>query len=172
MRAALALASVVLASLMLAQPHGADPAAQEQALPKIAPAPDFALPDSAGLTVSLQSYRGKVVLLDFWATWCHGCKEEIPWFSEFSRKDSRQGLAVIGVALDEEGWKVVKPFLATANVPYRIVVGDEALAKKYGIQEMPDAFLIDRQGRIAATYVGLVDRENIEANIGRMLLTR
>lgn len=135
------------------------------------PAPEFALKDSSGRTVTLKKYRGKVVLLDFWATWCHGCKEEIPWFAEFERKYAKQGLAVVGVSLDEEGWKVVTPFLATEKAPYRMILGDEPTAKKYGIESMPDAFLIDRRGRIAAAYVGLVDRENVESNI-RALLTQ
>jgi cytochrome c biogenesis protein CcmG/thiol:disulfide interchange protein DsbE len=135
-------------------------------------APEFALKNSAGKTMTLQKYRGKVVLLDFWATWCHGCKEEIPWFAEFQRKYAGQGLQVVGVSLDEEGWKAVKPFLATADVPYHILLGDEPLAKKYGIESMPDTFLIDRKGRIAASYTGLVDRENVEANLRAMLAKR
>lgn len=135
-------------------------------------APDFALKDSSGETVTLKKYRGKVVLLDFWATWCHGCKEEIPWFAEFERKYSAKGLAVVGVSLDEEGWKVVKPFLGSTDVPYRIVLGDDVTAKKYNISNMPDTFLIDRHGRIAATYVGLVDKNDVEANIQKMLASR
>ena len=135
-------------------------------------APEFALKDSAGKTVALKKYRGKVVLLDFWATWCHGCKEEIPWFADFQRKYAAKGLQVVGVSLDEEGWKVVKPFLATTDVPYRILLGDEPLAKKYGIENMPDAVLIDRKGRIAAAYTGLVDRDNLDANLRAMLAQR
>jgi peroxiredoxin len=131
--------------------------------------PANALKDSSGKTATLQDYRGKVILLDFWATWCHGCKQEIPWFSEFERKYAPKGLTVVGVSLDEEGWKLVKPFLETAKVPYRIVLGDNPTAKKYGIENMPDTFLIDRHGRIAATYVGLVDKDNVEENIRAML---
>ena len=133
------------------------------------PAPEFALKDSSGKTVRLKKYRGKVILLDFWATWCHGCKEEIPWFSEFERKYGTKGLTVVGVSLDEEGWKVVKPFLETTKVPYRMLLGDDATAKRYGIENMPDAYLIDRKGRVAATYVGLVDKDDVETNIRTML---
>jgi peroxiredoxin len=104
--------------------------------------------------------------------WSHGCVQEMPWFVEFDRKYTKQGLRVLGVSLDEGGWKVVKPFIEKTKVPYRIVLGDDATAKKYAIENMPDTFLIDRQGRIAATYVGLVDRENIEANVRTMLSTR
>ena len=132
-------------------------------------APEFALTDSFGKKATLEQYRGKVVLLDFWATWCHGCKEEIPWFVEFSRKYSAQGLTVVGVSLDEEGWKVVRPFLGSAHIPYSIILGDDATAKKYAIANMPDTFLIDRRGRIAATYVGLVDKGDVEKNILAML---
>jgi peroxiredoxin len=133
------------------------------------PAPEFVLKDSSGRTVKLDQYRGKVVLLDFWATWCHGCKEEIPWFSEFERKYRSKGLVVVGVSLDEDGWKVVKPFMKTAKPPYRMVLGDDATAKKYGIVSMPDTFLIDGRARLAAIYTGLVDKEDIEANIRAML---
>jgi cytochrome c biogenesis protein CcmG/thiol:disulfide interchange protein DsbE len=117
-------------------------------------------------------YRGKVVLLDFWATWCGGCKEEIPWFSEFQRTYGGKDFAVVGVSLDDGGWNVVKPFLARANIPYGILLGDEATAQKYGIQPMPDTFLIDRKGRVAAAYAGVVDKANIEANIKAVLSQR
>ena len=129
------------------------------------PAPEFALKDSSDNLVSLKNYRGKVILLDFWATWCGGCKEEIPWFSEFERKYGGKGFSVVGVSLDDDGWRVVKPFIQSAGVPYRIVLGDEETAKKYGTGNMPDTFLIDRNGRIAAKYVGLVDKDDVESNI-------
>jgi len=133
------------------------------------PAADFALADASGKTVQLKDYRGKVVLLDFWATWCHGCKQEIPWFSEFQKTYGAKGLAVVGVSLDEGGWKVLKPFLADAHVPYQMVLGDDAIAKRYGIETMPDTFLIDRNGRVAAAYTGLVDKDDVEANIKALL---
>ncbi|HSK43796.1 MAG TPA: TlpA disulfide reductase family protein, partial [Candidatus Binatia bacterium] len=135
-------------------------------------APEFALEDSAGKTATLKDYRGRVVVLDFWATWCHGCKEEIPWFAEFERTYGAQGLSVVGVSMDDEGWKVVKPFIQEAKVPYRIVLGNDATAQKYGIQAMPDTFLIDRQGKIAAAYTGMVDKDAVEKNIRAMIAER
>ena len=134
------------------------------------PAPALDLRDSKGKLATIQQYRGKVVLLDFWATWCTGCKQEIPWFTEFQKKFGTKDFAVVGVSLDEGGWGVLKPFLAKSHIPYRMLLGDDQTAKRYAIENMPDTFLIDSQGKIAATYrAGLVDRENIEANIRTLL---
>lgn len=156
--------------LMASEPSGSAapllPASQRK------PAPEFALQDSFGKTVSLKDYRGKVVLLDFWATWCHGCKLEIPWFAEFSRKYGNKGVAVVGVSLDSDGWKVVSPFIKTEQIPYQIVLGNDTVAKSYSIENMPDTFLIDREGRIAAVYNGMVDRQNIDENLRAMLTER
>ncbi len=136
-------------------------------------APEFALQDSSGNPVRLKDYRGKVVLLDFWATWCHGCKQEIPWFSAFEKAYQAKGFAVIGVSMDEGGWAVLKPFLAENHVPYRMLLGDEATFKRYGIESLPDTFLIDRQGKIAAAYKAvLVDKDDVEANIKAVLSQR
>ncbi len=136
-------------------------------------APQLALKDSSGKTISLTDYRGKAVLLDFWATWCTGCKMEIPWFSEFQKAYGAQGFAVVGVSMDEGGWSVVKPFLAETHVPYPILLGDDPTAQRFGIQNLPDTFLIDRQGRVAVAYkAGLVDKNDVEANIKALLSQR
>ena len=137
------------------------------------PAPVFAIQDSHGKALNLDQYRGKVVLLDFWATWCDGCKEEIPWFEAFHRKYRSKGLAVIGVSLDGDGWKVLRPFLKNGmKIPYRIALGDDATAGLFKIETMPDTFMIDREGRVAATYRGLVDRDDIEKNLQTMLAAK
>lgn len=134
------------------------------------PAPQFALQDSSGKTIQPNEYRGKVVLLDFWATWCTGCKEEIPWFSAFRKTYGKQGLAIVGISMDEAGWNVLRPFLVKNPIPYPIVLGDNTTAQRYGIESLPDTFLIDRDGKIAAAYkAGLVDRNDIEANIKALL---
>jgi len=133
-------------------------------------APDLRLKDASGKAVALTDYRGKIVLLDFWATWCTGCKEEIPWFSEFQSRYGAKGFAVLGVSMDEGGWNVVKPFLAENNVPYPVLLGDKPTAQRFGITNLPDTFLIDRTGRIAASYKGvLVKREDVEARIRTLL---
>jgi len=136
-------------------------------------APHFVLQDASGKTAKFEEYRGKVVLLDFWATWCTGCKKEIPWFSEFQKTYGPKGFAVVGVSMDQEGWKVLRPFLAEHQIPYRMLLGDEATSKRYGIESLPDTFLIDRKGKIAAAYKAvLVDKDNVEAQIKTLVSER
>ena len=98
---------------------------------------------------------------------------EIPWFSEFQRTYGAKGFVVVGVSMDEGGWRVLKPFLAETHVPYPILLGDSPTARRFGIQSMPDTYLIDRQGRVAAAYLtGLVDRDDVEVNIKALLTER
>lgn len=132
-------------------------------------APDFSLTDANGATVRLSAYRGKVVLLDFWVTWCGGCKVEIPWFVEFEDTYKDDGLAVIGVSYDEEGWEVVRPFLDEQKVNYPVVLGDERLSTQYDVTALPKTLLIDREGKIAVTHVGLVEKGKFEKQIQALL---
>ena len=167
----LAIATLLAGGILMAsEPAGAPAALLPAAQRKLAAG--FALQDSSGKTMSLKDYRGKVVLLDFWATWCHGCKLEIPWFAELSQKYRNKGVAVVGVSLDSDGWKVVTPFVKTTQIPYQIVLGNDDVAKAYGIESMPDTFLIDRQGHIAAVYNGLVDKQNVDENLRGLLSER
>ena len=133
-------------------------------------APDFALKDADGKTVHLADYKGKVVLLDFWATYCGPCKIEIPWFMDFERKHKDQGFSVLGVSMDDEGWEVVKPFLADLGVNYRVVIGNDGTADSYGgVDALPTTFLIDRTGKIAAVHVGLASKKDFEDGIQELL---
>jgi len=133
-------------------------------------APEFALKDADGKLVHLSDYRGKVVLLDFWATWCGPCKIEIPWFMDMQRKNKDRGFEVLGVSMDDEGWEVVKPFLADLQVNYRVVIGNDATAQLYGgVDALPTTFLIDRGGKIAAVHVGLASRRDFEDGIEELL---
>jgi peroxiredoxin len=134
------------------------------------PAPDFTLKDADGRTVKLSDYRGKVVLLDFWATWCGPCKIEIPWFMDMERRKKDRGFAVLGVAMDDEGWEVVRPFIAELGVNYRILMGNDETAQRYGgIESLPTTFLIDRAGRIAAVHVGVTGREDFDDGVEELL---
>jgi peroxiredoxin len=136
------------------------------------PAPNFSLQDADGRTVQLSDYRGKVVLLNFWATWCGPCKMEIPWFVEFERKHKDQGFAVVGVSMDEDGWQAVKPFASKVGINYRILMGSDSTAQLYGgIDSLPTTFVIDRDGRIAAVHVGLVSKSSYEKDINEILRT-
>src|SRR5216110_2326776 len=106
------------------------------------PAPDFVLKDSTGATVSLAAHKGNVVLLDFWATWCHGCKTEIPWFMDFATNYRRRGLSVIGAARDDDGWTSVGPYAKEKKMNYPVVVGSDDLAQRYNVTSLPVTFLI------------------------------
>jgi peroxiredoxin len=132
-------------------------------------APEFTLTDAEGASIKLAGYKGKVVLLNFWATWCHGCQQEIPWFVQFESKYRERGLAVIGVSMDDDGWKSVRPFLNERKLNYTVVIGNEPLGKAYGLNSMPMTLLINREGKIAASYSGVVDREKCESKIRDLL---
>ncbi len=137
------------------------------------PAPDFTLQDSRGAMVKLSSYRGKVVLLDFWGTWCGPCKIEIPWFMEFEQELKPRGFAVLGVSMDDDGWSVVRPYIETRKVNYRIVLGNDKVAGLYGgVDAMPTTFLIDRSGRIAAVHQGLSAKDAFKNEIIQLLDAR
>ena len=136
-------------------------------------APSFTLPDIDGGTATLADYAGRVLLLNFWATWCGPCRAEMPWFVEFQGAFADQGFAVLGVSTDEPGWDLVRPFLEAAPVNYRIALADtvERLAPfPPGIGDiLPTTWLIDRQGRIAAEHVGIVNRDAIDDEIQLLL---
>jgi len=128
------------------------------------------LQDIDGKPVKLSHYKGKVVLLDFWATWCPPCKLEIPWFMDLERKDKYRGFEVLGVAMDDNGWEDVKPFIAQMKINYRVIAGDDATSDKYGgVEDLPTTFLIDKQGKIAAIHIGLAGRKEFEDGVEELL---
>jgi cytochrome c biogenesis protein CcmG/thiol:disulfide interchange protein DsbE len=134
------------------------------------PAPAFKLKDSSGGEVKLADLKGKVVLLNFWATWCGPCEVEIPWFVEFEQKYKDQGFAVLGVSFDDDGWISVRPYMATHKINYRVAIGSDELSQVYGgVDSLPTSFIIDRSGRIAATHVGLVDKRDYQDEIIKLL---
>lgn len=133
-------------------------------------APNFTLKDSNGTQVKLTDYRGKVVLLNFWATWCGPCKIEIPWFTEFEQTFKDRGFAVIGVSMDDDGWDVVKPYITRAKINYRVLLGDEPTSQIYGgVDSLPTTFLIDRDGKIASIHIGLVGKNDYQNEILKLL---
>jgi peroxiredoxin len=133
-------------------------------------APDFALTDASGRNIRLSDMRGKVVLLNFWATWCQPCQREIPWFVEFQRSNESRGFTVLGVSMDDGGWNAVNPFLQVKQVNYPVVIGNDRVAGLYGgLQALPLTLIIDRAGRIAAVHEGLCKRDEYERDISALL---
>ena len=135
------------------------------------PAPDFTLTDSNGSKVKLSDYRGKVVLLNFWATWCGPCVVEIPWFQEFEQQFKSRGLEVVGVSMDDDGWSAVKPYIAEHKLNYRILLGDDSVSQLYGgLEALPTTFIIDRDGKIAyPPHVGLAGKNEYASEIESLL---
>ena len=134
------------------------------------PAPNFSLKDADGNAVNLADYRGKVVLVNFWATWCGPCEAEIPWFIEFEKKYKDQGFAVLGVSMDDDGWKSVRPYVASHKINYRIMIGSEVVSQQFGeIESLPTSFVLDREGRIASNHIGLVDKVDYQNEIVKLL---
>jgi len=132
--------------------------------------PDFALKDVTGATVKLSDYKGKVVLLNFWATWCGPCKIEIPWFMDFEKTYKDREFAVVGVSMDEDGWDAVKPYIEQHKLNYRVVVGNDQVSQLFGsIDSLPTTLVIDREGRIASMHLGLVAKKTYEQEIEQLL---
>lgn len=133
-------------------------------------APSFELTDNAGGKATLADYKGKILLLNFWATWCTPCKAEIPWFQEFEKKYKDQGFAVLGVSLDSDGWDSVKPYIKERNVTYRMVIGTESMSAMYGgVGSLPTTFMIDREGKIAAIHTGIESKSTYQTEIEMLL---
>lgn len=132
-------------------------------------APEFSLTDLQGQKLSLAEYRGSVVLLDFWATWCAPCQEEIPHFIEMQNQFGPRGLQVVGISMDDDA-KPVLAFYARHKLNYPVAIGDAKLAEQYGgILGLPVTFVIDRQGRIAKKFVGATDTRLIQQEVQRLL---
>ena len=123
------------------------------------PAPEFTLKDANGSTVKLSDYRGKVVLLNFWATWCGPCALEIPWFIEFEQQFKARGFEVVGISMDEDGWTAIKPYATEHRMNYRVLLGNDSVSDLYGgVEALPTSFVIDREGKIATVHVGLAEK--------------
>jgi len=125
------------------------------------PAPDFTLEDLAGGSVSLAELRGRPVVIDFWATWCAPCEFQIPVLNQLEERYGDR-VEVIGIAVDVDGREVVAPFAAERGIAYRILLGDEGLAQRYGAIGFPSLYVIRADGAIDSSHVGLVEPEALE----------
>jgi cytochrome c biogenesis protein CcmG, thiol:disulfide interchange protein DsbE len=136
------------------------------------PAPDFNLPLIDGGQLRLSSYRGKVILLDFWATWCVPCREETPHFVDLQQKYGGEGLQIIGVSMDDSA-DPVRTFYQQFHMNYPVVMGTADVGGAYGgVLGLPIAFLIDREGRIYAKHLGATDAAVFDKDITARLQTR
>ncbi|MGA8730729.1 MAG: TlpA disulfide reductase family protein [Terracidiphilus sp.] len=146
------------------------------------PAPDFTLPDLNGKKVSLASYKGKAVLINFWATWCGPCKIETPWLVELNNQYAPQGLEIVGISTegddlkkgDKEGWATdkaaIEKFVQQEKVPYTVLMDGDSISNPYGgVEELPTSFFVDRNGTVVAAQLGLTSKEDIESNIKKAL---
>ena len=151
------------------QPTGAMTTEQDSPL-KGKPAPAFTLVNLEGKKVSLSDYKGRPVIVNFWATWCAPCKLEMPWFQEFRNKYSGQGFEILGIAEDEAPKDEIEKTAKKINVSYPILLTDGKVAPAYGgVDQLPTSFYIDRKGVVVTQTIGLATKDEVEANIKRLV---
>ncbi|HKW50998.1 MAG TPA: redoxin domain-containing protein [Candidatus Eisenbacteria bacterium] len=133
-------------------------------------APEFELPDLDGKIVKASDLRGKVVILDFWATWCPPCRQEVPHFVALQSKYRDQGLEIVGLSLDKGGASDVKPFAQEHNVNYMMLIANDETAASYGgITGIPTTFVLDKSGKVVKRFLGYTDPEVFEETIKPLL---
>jgi len=130
-------------------------------------APDFSLESVAGSRINLSDSAGQVRLIDFWATWCAPCREEIPMFKELYETYGPQGFTIL--AISDESADAVRKFVDSHDIPYPNLVDPGEVSEEYGVLALPSAYLIDRQGKVIETFVGPKPREVLEAKIVELL---
>lgn len=137
---------------------------------KSANAPDFSLQTPEGRTVKLSGLKGKVIIIDFWATWCGPCRKGIPDLISLKKKYGKQGLEVVGISVDRDTKEEVVPFIKDNGINYPVVFYNESVIRNYGgIESIPTTFVVDKQGKIVASYKGLRPLEVYEEHIKKLL---
>ena len=133
------------------------------------PAADFALPDLTGKTVRLSDFKGQVVLVDFWATWCIPCIEELPDLKALYDKHKDRGFTIVGISIDDMGKEVVGPFVKENQVPYPILLAGLDPVEGFPVRGLPTAYLIDRRGFIVKKYFGFKFPEQLDKDVAAAL---
>ena len=147
-----------------------NPAPVPTAPPTLKAAPAWELQDLDGKPVKSTDFKGKVVILDFWATWCPPCREEIPGFVKLQKKYEAQGLVIVGIALDDGGAATVKKFAQKSGINYPVLMGNDRVSQAFGgIEALPTTFILDREGKIAGRHIGLTKAEEFEKEIKPLL---
>ena len=134
------------------------------------PLPGFSLEDTGGTRYTNREIEGKVVLLNFWATWCGPCRTEMPWFVEFQNRYKDKGFTVLAVSMDQEGWEVVRPFVEEQGLYFPVFVGDDDFAGAFGgANVLPTTLIVDRTGKIVARHSGIISKSAYEKEIEALL---
>ncbi len=120
-------------------------------------APNFKVVTTSGQPVSLENYRGYVLVLDFFATWCHPCRDSIPHLVELNRKYGKQGLQILGMSADEDGERAVKTFAEQNRISYPVALAGESTLVDFGVRSVPVMFVIDKRGRVAEVFRGFTE---------------
>jgi cytochrome c biogenesis protein CcmG/thiol:disulfide interchange protein DsbE len=131
---------------------------------------DFDLPDLNGKIVSLDDFRGKVVIINFWATWCPPCEEEIPKLNQLHKRYENEALVVIGIALDKDSLNLVEPFVRKKRVGYPTLVGNEQVLR--GVKDfsgVPTTLIVDQKGKIQKKFDGSFDKDDLERSLKELL---
>ena len=151
---------ILLTSVTLAQGESAAPTK----------APNFKLKAADGKTIELAKLKGKVVVVNFWATWCAPCRAEVPGFIDVYEKYKNKGVEIVGISLDEEGWGKVKPYISKSKVNYPVVIDGFKAAQEYGnVNVIPTTFFVDKNGNIKQKHIGMLDKESLEKILKEML---
>ncbi len=169
LKSIIAVSVLVAAAVILGRPQSSGPLPAPMPMGQREAMGNFTLPTLTGKPWRLSEHRGHVVLLNFWATWCPPCREETPGLARVAAANRAQGLDVAGVSMDNSDLAKVRGFVSEYSLPYPILLPAPLSPLTYTVQAYPTTYLIDRQGRVAATYVGALDEDQLQRQVTRLL---